>query len=865
MVLQDFSMAEKETVKNIEKKPRIASKNNRQQGGFRFKYVFFSMMVLLFILALISHSPEDMAVIEGGSDELIRNWIGPAGAQVSRLMFYLFGLAIYPITAILVVAAVRPFLSFPIDRRGYIGALISLCLGITIFFAVWPADLCQYTEFLGIGSAEVPNSALSGGVIGQQLAAPGAGDIEPGIIRRVIGTVGTCVVASVLVLTGAIFVFLSDWKSVIMALFTSVDEIAGEAGEFLRKRKASGEEEEESEEEENKEPKDGKESKPVPLFGRSREAVDGQAAAEPLKKEEKAATPEAKLENKEEKPVAEPVVKAEPPVQPQPTNKPSAMKDDEPLLRPVNEKKKSNSDASKNAFRLSSEYILPPVTMLQKQDDSKTQSADWLEESKQILQRTLESFKVEGMVTNYVSGPRVTRFEISLAPGVKVEKVTSIANNIAMELEAKSIRILAPIPGKNAIGVEVPNAVPSGVAMRSMMETQEWKASKSIIPIVLGKDVGGHPVVMDLSRAPHLLIAGATGSGKSVCMNTLIMSLLFKFSPEDLRLILVDPKVVELEMYTPLPHLITPVVNDPQKVPLALRWAVNEMEKRYRIMAKVKTKNLEGFNKRPIPAEPVLDDAGNEIPVKMPILVIIVDELADVMMTEAKGDVETSIARIAQKGRASGIHIVIATQRPSTNIITGVIKANLPTRIAFQVGSIVDSRVILDQKGAESLLGRGDMLYVPPGSAVLERIQGAMVEDSDIQKVVEFVAGQAEQIFDDKVVSGEEGAAAEDEGFDGGDEDDFDDEALSEGLDPMIREMVSKYSQPGDDDNIIKSLEILFRERKISTSYIQRRLGIGYNKAAEIMDIFEQRGLVSPPLAGGSKRNILVFDEIENN
>lgn len=850
-------MSEKETVKNTEKKPRTASKNNRQQGGFRFKYVFFSMMVLLFILALISHSPEDMAVIEGGSDELIRNWIGPAGAHVSRLMFYLFGLAIYPITAILVVSAVRPFLSFPIDRRGYIGALISLCIGITMFFAVWPADLCQHTESLGIGAADVPNSALSGGVIGQQLAAPGTGDIEPGIVRRIIGTVGTCVVAAVLVLTGAIFVFLADWKSVVVAMFSSFDGIAEDAGEFLRKRKAAAEEDQEEEAEEGEETK----SKPVPLFGRSRGAAEA-PAAEPVK-EEKAVEPK---EIKKEEPEPEPVVaeKPAPLIQSQPQGKSAAMKEDEPLLRPVNEKKKA-PDASKNAFRLSSEYILPPVTMLQKQDDSKTQSVDWLEESKNILQRTLESFKVEGLVTNYVSGPRVTRFEISLAPGVKVEKVTSIANNIAMELEAKSIRILAPIPGKNAIGVEVPNAVPSGVAMRSMMETTDWKTSKSIIPIVLGKDVGGHPVVMDLSRAPHLLIAGATGSGKSVCMNTLIMSLLFKFSPEDLRLILVDPKVVELEMYTPLPHLITPVVNDPQKVPLALRWAVNEMEKRYRIMAKVKTKNLEGFNKRPIPAEPVLDDAGNEIPVKMPILVIIVDELADVMMTEAKGDVETSIARIAQKGRASGIHIVIATQRPSTNIITGVIKANLPTRIAFQVGSIVDSRVILDQKGAESLLGRGDMLYVPPGSAVLERIQGAMVEDSDIQKVVEFVAGQAEQVFDDKVVSGEEESGGDDEGVSGGDDDDFDEDALSEGLDPMIREMVSKYSQPGDDDNIIKSLEILFRERKISTSYIQRRLGIGYNKAAEIMDIFEQRGLVSPPLAGGSKRNILVFDEIENN
>ncbi|OGV39325.1 MAG: hypothetical protein A2020_08845 [Lentisphaerae bacterium GWF2_45_14] len=841
-------MAENVAVKNSDKKARTA-KPRMVVGGFRFKYVFLSVMILLFILALVSHSPEDMAVIEGGSDELVRNWIGPAGANVSRLMFYLFGVAIYPITAILVVSAARPFLSFPINRRGYIGALISLCLGITIFFAIWPTDFCSYTEKLGIGAADVPWSALSGGVIGQQLAAPGYGDIEPGLIRRVIGTIGTCVVASVLVLTGAIFVFLADWKSVVFSFFSSFDSIAGEAGGLLRRRQTSDEEELEDAEE-----KVVSEAKPLSLFARTRETNETKAAV---------------LPEKEIKPVAEvveaPQEKAEIFPDPKKVTAPK-LTGDEPLLRPLSGKKKDSLDMGRSSFQLSSEFILPPVTMLQKQEDAKTQSADWLEESKRILQRTLESFKVEGMVTNFISGPRVTRFEISLAPGVKVEKVTSIANNIAMELEAKSIRILAPIPGKNAIGVEVPNAVPSGVSLRSMMETPEWKAAKAAIPIVLGKDVGGKPVVMDLSRAPHLLIAGATGSGKSVCMNTLIMSLLFKFSPEDLRLILVDPKVVELEMYTPLPHLITPVVNDPQKVPIALRWAVNEMEKRYRILAKVKTKNLEGFNKRPIPSEPVLDDAGNEIPAKMPILVIIVDELADVMMTEAKGDVETSIARIAQKGRASGIHIVIATQRPSTNIITGVIKANLPSRIAFQVGSIVDSRVILDQKGAESLLGRGDMLFVPPGGAVLERIQGAMVEDSDIQKVVEFVAGQAEQNFDDKVISGDESELSGDDGeMPEGDDDDFDESSLSEGLDPLIREMVAKYSEPSDDENIIKSLEILFRERKISTSYIQRRLGIGYNKAAEIMDIFEKRNLVSPPLAGGSKRNILVFDEIENN
>ncbi|UDQ97212.1 DNA translocase FtsK 4TM domain-containing protein [Lentisphaerota bacterium WC36G] len=530
---------------------------------------------------------------------------------------------------------------------------------------------------------------------------------------------------------------------------------------------------------------------------------------------------------------------------------PRTFNDNSPVLNKVSEGDNFSANAK-------SEFILPPVSMLSKGAEVKTVNEAEIEQAGMVLQETLESFKVEGQVTNIISGPRVTRYEVSLASGVKVEKVTAIANNIAMDLAAESIRILAPVPGRKAVGVEVPNPSPSAVFMRNLMECDYWQNNKSDIPIVLGKDVAGKPVITDLAKTPHLLIAGATGSGKSVCMNTLIMSLLFKFSPEDLRLIMIDPKVVEMEMYTSLPHLITPVVNDPQKVPIALRWAVNEMEKRYRTLAKARVKNLNGYNSRDLSGEPVYDDNGEELPEKLPYLVIIVDELADVMMTDAKSDVETSIARIAQKGRAAGIHIVIATQRPSTNIITGVIKANLPTRIAFRVGSLVDSRVILDQKGAETLLGRGDMLFIPPGSANLERIQGAMVEDSDIEKVVEFVSGQVEQRFNDNVVANED---AQDEN--GSNAADAFNNSIDDAVD--ISPIVAKYLQSGDSELMQKALEITLLERKVSTSYIQRRLRIGYNRAAEIIDSLEERGIVSPPLPGGSKREILVFDEIDNN
>ncbi len=392
----------------------------------------------------------------------------------------------------------------------------------------------------------------------------------------------------------------------------------------------------------------------------------------------------------------------------------------------------------------STDYSRPSVFMLKIGTEHITESSASIELKKNIIQQTMESFGVDGRVTGSITGPRVTRFEVSLSPGVKVEKMSGLNNNFAIELAAESIRILAPIPGRNVVGVEVPNSVAEKVYLRSIMLTEQWSLTQAEIPIVLGKDVSGKPVVMDLAKAPHLLIAGSrgSGSGKSVFMNTLIMSLLFKFSPEELRLILIDPTVIKMAIYDKLPHLLTPVINDIEKVSPALSWAVNEMEKRYRILAKVRTRNLSGFNSRSIPEIPELDDAGMPIPAKMPNLIIIIDELADIMMTDVKDDVETNIARIAQKGRAAGIHIVIATQRPSVNIITGFIKANMPTRIAFKVSSSVDSRVILDQAGAEKLLGSGDMLFSPPGSSNLERIQGAMIDDRDIEKAIEFISAQ---------------------------------------------------------------------------------------------------------------------------
>ena len=772
------SIAEDEDVKE----------QDERQGGFRFKYVFIIIVFLLLLLSVFSHSASDLAVLEGGNSGAIKNWIGPFGAHFARISLYLFGLATYPIFFLLILCAFRPLLHYPTRRRGYAGSLIAVIVGITIMFAMWPENFVTVTSYLGIGSTNAPLSALSGGVIGQKLAAPEL-SVAPGLITRNFGTVGSFIVALVFLVCGAVFIWISDWQPV-----------------FAASRR-------EDEEETNSDLEDS-----IETLSRKREEDREKKYGEYKKKFED------KEKEKEELPLA---------VKPEETD---ISKKQTPDLS-----RKKTVKPSRKAEPLS-QYALPPITLLEKGKEVEGEAQNFIDASKNILQSTLDSFGIQGKVISYVSGPRVTRYEISLDPGVKVERISSLANNFAMDLQAESVRILAPIPGKNTVGIEVPNSKVSFISIRSIMESGPWNAPNIEIPIILGRDVSGRPVVTDLSRAPHLLIAGATGSGKSVCMHSLVMSLLYRFTPDELKLIMVDPKMVEFSMYASLPHLITPVVTDSKKVPVALHWGVNEMERRYKIFSKAKSKKLSDFNRRERKNEILLDDDGNEIPDKMPVLVIIIDELADIMMSEAKASVENSIARIAQKGRAAGIHMVVATQTPRKQIITGVIKANLPARIAFQVSSIVDSGVILDRKGAEKLLGRGDMLFIPPGSSSLDRIQGALVSDKEIEKVVTFVSEQAEQLFDETVLSGN---AAELEA----------ELPIGEGGEGEEGDL---FGGDSEEDLLDRAIQAVLTDGKASTSYVQRRLGIGYNKAANLIEFMERIGIVGPPMGASAIREILV-------
>jgi len=511
------------------------------------------------------------------------------------------------------------------------------------------------------------------------------------------------------------------------------------------------------------------------------------------------------------------------------------------------------------------DYVLPSLQLLSapagKARDAGL-SEDQLRKNLELIIETLRLFSVQAAPGDITPGATITRYGVYPAAGVRVDKISSLNRDLSRVLRAERINILAPIPGKDSVGIEVPNSNKVAVFLRELLESRDWVNTNAKIPIALGKDVYGKTLVADLAAMPHLLIGGTTGSGKSVCINCILLSFLYRFSPDDLRLILIDPKQVEMQVYNAIPHLVVPVVTDPKKVMLALRWVINEMEKRYRILAKVGVRNIASFNARsrdetPKPPEdqPQLelkvdasadtDDEDEEadepssppirvpreddliIPDKLPYIVVIVDELADLMQT-APADVESAVARLTAKARAAGIHLIVATQTPRREVVTGVIKTNIPARIAFQVPSGLDSRVILDENGAENLLGKGDLLYHPPGVAGLTRGQGAFVSDDEVQAVVKFCGDQAEANFVAEIHNKLSGKA------------------------PAEMQVSEE-----DKELILECLEVIRQEKRASTSNLQRRLRLGYNRAAYVIDYLERTGVLAPG-EGAKPREILV-------
>lgn len=481
-----------------------------------------------------------------------------------------------------------------------------------------------------------------------------------------------------------------------------------------------------------------------------------------------------------------------------------------------------HSSDSKQSF---DKYTLPPhslLTNVQKADTSSLKKD--LRRQAEVLEETLQSFGIEAKVGQINCGPTINSFEVHPAIGVKVQKIKTLENDIALNMEAKSIRIIAPIPGKAAVGIEIPNPSPQEVGFKDMLQAYLNGGKKFHIPILLGKSVAGEWVLSDLAKMPHLIIAGATGSGKSVCINTIVMSILMTARPDEIKMIMVDPKKVELTGYTKLPHMLSPVINEPFGACQALKWLVKEMENRYEILKHLGLRNIQAFNQR-TPDEAHESSLNIEIPKKLPFIVGIIDELADLMMA-AEQDIETPIARIAQMARAVGIHLILATQRPSREVITGLIKANFPTRIAFKVASRVNSQIILDETGAESLLGNGDMLFLPPGTSHLSRAQGAYVRDEDIAKVVQFICNQAPPQYE--IAS-----------FDHSSESDSEEDEDS-----------------GGDELFRQAKDIVIKTGNASTTFLQRKLKIGYARAASLMDELESRGIVGPQ-EGSKPRKVL--------
>ncbi|HZK18699.1 MAG TPA: DNA translocase FtsK, partial [Clostridia bacterium] len=467
-----------------------------------------------------------------------------------------------------------------------------------------------------------------------------------------------------------------------------------------------------------------------------------------------------------------------------------------------------------------SDYKLPPITILDKAVHKGKKANRDISDNIKVLEETLRSFGINARVIQVSRGPAITRYEIQPPAGVKVSRIVALADDIALGMAAQDVRIEAPIPGKAAVGIEVPNKEISMVHLRELLETKEFKTARSHLAMALGKDIAGNPIIADLSRMPHLLIAGATGSGKSVCLNTLIASVLFKSTPSEVKLLIIDPKMVELTAYNGIPHLISPVVTNPKKAATSLRWAVKEMERRYAQFAEAGVRDIFRYNNQYKKSGKDMDQG------KMPLIIVIIDELADLMMV-APADVEDAICRLAQMARAAGIHLLVATQRPSVDVITGLIKANIPSRISFAVSSQSDSRTILDMGGAEKLLGKGDMLYYPVGASKPIRVQGAFLSDKEVEGLVDYLKGQDEPEYDEQVLK----------------------------ADSKTRSVIDE-----DDELLPKAVETLIQTGHASISMLQRRLRIGYARAARLIDIMERNGIVGG-YEGSKPRAILMTME----
>lgn len=799
--------------KNKTAKSRTGKKNTRQQSAFRDEVILLLILAVC-ILLFISNL----------------GFGGIVGTNVSSLFFGIFGLMAYAVPVCLFIG-----IAFFMSNRHNGIAVLKIAAG-----ALFVAFLCLFIELV-LGSAEtyqVKESYLyavqhksGGGAVGGMLAW---------MLCPAIGTFGTYVVDIILLIIAMVILtersFLGGVKKGGKKVYDTAKtdamrrkEIKEQKREELAQRRMDKKVEGVAIDTKIVPPGSGQSDRISELTPRpetfSKQAIDKlftpetAAVAEPEKLIEEAPLKMQEL-------IPEPVVVEK--IHKKPKQSVQTVEENVTEIEQEIEKIQLTEDFS------AKKHVFPPLNLLTKGTSAQGDSQKHLQETALKLQQTLKNFGVNVTITDVSCGPSVTRYEMQPEMGVKVSKIVNLADDIKLNLAAADIRIEAPIPGKAAVGIEVPNKENVMVRFRDMIESPDFQKHTSNICFTAGKDIGGQTVVADIAKMPHLLIAGATGSGKSVCINTIIMSLLYKANPEDVKLILIDPKVVELSVYNGIPHLFIPVVTDPKKAAGALHWAVAEMTERYQKFAEYQVRDLKGYNQKIEGIESVEDESK---PVKMPQIVIVVDELADLMMV-APGDVEDAICRLAQLARAAGIHLIIATQRPSVDVITGLIKANMPSRIAFSVSSGIDSRTILDMIGAEKLLGNGDMLFYPQGYQKPLRVQGPFVSDAEVENVVDFLKKQSTVVYNEEIeekmnsVSTGGGASAAGSG----------------------EERDAYFAEAG---------KFVIEKEKGSIGMLQRMFKIGFNRAARIMDQLEDAGVVSAEEGTKPRKILMSMTEFE--
>ncbi|MCQ2396448.1 MAG: DNA translocase FtsK [Lentisphaeria bacterium] len=794
------------------------------------------VFLLLAFLSLVPFYPEDIDFYAGGltGPTFPQNTLGMVGAYFGWFCLMTFGLAAYPLLVVATICCLRRLLWRHDLRPGnwaYYLCIPLSGLGFSFLLGIWPDAFQNLTTSLNI-------SRFPGGVIGDFLCAG-----PNGLIYNLLSPKGCMIVGALILCLSFCVIWMNDWhdlfmqfwnvysqnrktaKSAVDETFQTMESAPMQADEFVQPPQGNA-------------PVAQPAPMPQPEMRYAQNAQVGgvlnsrRGEASILRQQQF-----AQSINGTQRPTYDPVAvqptrrQPELPVQPQ---RPTAQQPQRPV-QPAAPRQLSANDGSN--------YVLPdPLAVYKPTEVAKQQSAidQEIQENSEIIQNTLDAFNVDADVVNAIPGPQVTLYEIQMGHGIPLKTLNGHQDDLSSALCSRHlVRMLLPIPGKDRAGIEVPNRVREIVGAHELFASPSWQDTRMKIPLMLGKNVDGDVIMMDLAKAPHLLVAGATGTGKSVCMNLMIQSMLLHFSPTQLKLIMFDPKFLEFAPYSKIPHLLAPIINEPKEVGPALNWACVEMDRRYIVMKEVGVKNLAEFNSRPESPEPQYDENGELIPRQMPYLVIIIDELADIMAV-AKKDVEGALARLAGKARAAGIHMIVATQRPSADVITGLIKSNFPYRIALQVTDQVNSRVILGTKGAEDLLGQGDMLMTQ-GGADMQRIQCGWVTNEEIAEVASICSSQAEQSFNESIMraiantpkNGENAEGGEAGGEYGGFDDDSDPNDNS--TDTLVR----------------KALAALETGKRPTISYLQRALRIGYNKSADLMQELEDRGYVGPqPISG---------------